>query len=60
MSYVMTLIWSVLIGGAIAYVLTSMAGEPFNLTATLFLGGVFAITVFIIGEFVLKPEKTDE
>lgn len=56
----MTLIWSVLIGGAIAYVLTSMAGEPFNLTATLFLGGVFAITVFIIGEFVLKPEKTDE
>lgn len=57
MRYIMTLIWSVLIGGIVSYVLTSMAGEPFNLTQTFVLAGIFAIFIFILGEVVIKEEK---
>ncbi|MBO1003610.1 DUF2929 family protein [Pseudogracilibacillus auburnensis] len=39
----MTIIWALLIGGALAYVLASMAGEPFNVTQSL----AFSISMII-------------
>lgn len=58
MRYIMTLIWSVLIGGIVSYVLTSMAGEPYNITQTLVLAGIFAIVIFFLGDVVIKEEKS--
>lgn len=43
MKYVMTLIWAILIGGALAYVLASMAGDAFNVTQSI----VYSIAAFI-------------
>lgn len=54
MKYVFSLIWSVLIGAAVAYVLTSMANEPFNLTLLLVLAGVFFIAVVSIDTVLNK------
>ncbi len=54
----MTAIWSVLISAAIAYVLTSMAGEPFNLTNVLYVGGLLFVIVFLVAEVGLKEEKS--
>lgn len=39
----MTIIWAILIGSALNYVLTSMAGDPFNLTQAI----GFAAATFI-------------
>lgn len=55
----MTIIWALLIGGALAYVLSSMADQPFNLTQSV----VFSVAVFLfilIVDAVLttqEPEK---
>lgn len=57
MRVIMIAIWSVLISAAISYVLTSMAGEPFNLTAVLFIAGLFFIFILAISELGLKEEK---
>jgi hypothetical protein len=43
LKYLMTLIWAILIGAALAYVLSSMAGDAFNLTQSL----VFSVVAFI-------------
>ena len=43
MRFIMTIIWSVLIGSALAYVLSSMAEDAFNFTQAL----GFAIATFI-------------
>jgi len=43
MRIIMTIIWALLIGGALDYILTSMAGDPFNLTQSI----VFSAAVFI-------------
>lgn len=57
MRYIMTLFWSVAIGGIVSYVLSSMAGDPFNLTQTFVLAGIFAIIIFLLGDVVIKEEK---
>lgn len=43
MRIIMTLIWALLIGAALAYVLSSMGGEPFNVTQSI----VFSASTFI-------------
>ncbi|HLR72786.1 MAG TPA: DUF2929 family protein [Pseudogracilibacillus sp.] len=43
MRFIMTIIWAILIGSALAYVLSSMADDPFNFTQAL----GFAIASFI-------------
>jgi len=43
MRFIMTIIWALLIGSALDYILTSMAGGPFNLTQSI----VFSAAVFI-------------
>lgn len=55
--FIVVLIWSFLISCAASYVLTSMAGEPFNINHTLILTVFFFFIVTIIGEVVLKEES---
>lgn len=57
MRHIVVMIWSFLISTAASYVLTSMAGEPFNINHTLILTVFFFIIVTILGEVVLKEEK---
>lgn len=56
MRVIMVAFWSVLISAAISYVLTSMAGEAFNLTTVLFVAGLFFISILVISEVGLKEE----
>lgn len=57
MRYIMVVIWSVLIGLTISYVLTSMANEPFSLSNSLVLSAVFAIFVILLAEVGLKEQN---
>lgn len=57
MRVIMIAIWSVLISAAISYVLTSMAGEPFNLTTVLYVAALFFVTVLVVSEVGLKEDK---
>lgn len=57
MKYIMTIIWSLLIGAAVSYVLTSMAEDPFSMTQTLVLAGIFAVSIIVMGEFLIKKEE---
>ncbi|WP_284139435.1 MULTISPECIES: YjzD family protein [unclassified Virgibacillus] len=59
MRYIWTIIWAMLISGVLSYVLSSMAANPFVLKDTLILGAIFAIFIFILGEGVLREEKSN-
>lgn len=55
MRYIMTLIWALLIGAALAYVLNSMAGDPFNVTQSVtFSAGIF-IAILLMDMVLHKP-----
>lgn len=56
MRFVMVAIWSVLIGAVVSYVLTSMANEPFNLTTSFILSGIFAVIAILLGEVGLREQ----
>lgn len=57
MRLIMTIIWSTLISAAISYVLTSMAGEPFNITYTLIIASVFVVAILALSEGALKETE---
>ena len=57
MRYVMTIIWAALIGVVLSYVLSSMAAEPFNVSATIAFIIIVSLAVLLLGEGVLKEEK---
>lgn len=57
MRYVMTLIWSVLISAAIAFVLSSMAGESFMLQEALILSVIFTILIALIGDGAIRETE---
>ena len=57
MRYIMTIIWSLLIAFAVAYVLTSMAAEPFVISEAIILAAVFAVLIFFMGDVVLKEKS---
>lgn len=59
MRFIMTIIWAVLIGAALAYVLSSMAGAAFNLTQSLVFSAVaFIAILFVDGVLSTQaPEK---
>jgi len=57
MRYIMVVIWSILVGTVVSYVLTSMANEPFDLTSTFVLAAIFAIFVILIGDVGLKEQS---
>ncbi len=56
MKYIMTIVWSLLISVAVAYVLTSMAGEPFVLAEAGILAAAFMVVVFLLGNVILKEQ----
>jgi len=49
MKFLMTIIWALLIGGALAYVLSSMADDPFNVTQSLVFSAVMFIAIVLLG-----------
>jgi len=57
MRYVMTFIWAALIGVVLSYVLSSMAAEPFNVSATIAFIIIVSLAVFLLGDGVLKDKK---
>ncbi|HLR79387.1 MAG TPA: YjzD family protein [Bacillota bacterium] len=57
MRYIMVIIWGVLISAVLSYVLTSMAGQPFNLNQSLTLAVIFSIIVYILGDGVLAEKN---
>lgn len=58
MRFILPLIWALLIGGALAYVLSSMAGDPFNWTQSIsYSVAVFIMILFLDG--VLSTQEQD-
>ncbi|GAB3789889.1 DUF2929 family protein [Virgibacillus kimchii] len=57
MRYVMTIIWALLLGVVLSYVLSSMAAEPFNVSATIAFIIIISLSVFWLGDGVLGDEK---
>lgn len=57
MRYIMVLFWSVLISSVVSYVLSSMAGDSFNLQLTLAFAAILSVAILILGEGILKEEK---
>ncbi|MHA6251683.1 YjzD family protein [Oceanobacillus sp. CAU 1775] len=57
MRYIITIVWSLLLGAALSYVLASMAGDPFVLAEAGILAAIIAVFVFILGEGLLKEQK---
>ncbi|ENH96170.1 hypothetical protein J416_12192 [Gracilibacillus halophilus YIM-C55.5] len=53
MKYLVTIFWSVLISFLVAYVLSSMAGETFNISGVFALAAVFSIAIIILGDGIL-------
>jgi len=58
MRFIMMAIWALLIGAALAYVLSSMADNPFNLTQSLaYSAAVFVAIALIDGVLkVVEPK----
>lgn len=48
MRFIVTIIWALLIGGAIAYVLSNMGDEPFNLTQSLTFSAISFIGIIVV------------
>jgi hypothetical protein len=57
MRYVMTIIWAALLGVVLSYVLSSMAAEPFSVSATIAFIIIVSLAVILLGEGVLKDKK---
>ncbi|TXL64101.1 DUF2929 family protein [Cerasibacillus terrae] len=55
----MTVIWALLIGGVVSYVLTSMAGDPFNLNTSLIISAIIAVVIFVLGDGILKGNSQE-
>ncbi|WP_085992749.1 DUF2929 family protein [Oceanobacillus senegalensis] len=56
MRYIVSIIWAVLISGAISYVLTSMGGDPFVLFDMLVLAGILSVATFLLGDGILTDK----
>lgn len=57
MRFIITVIWSLLIGSAISYILSAMGGQELTLLQMSIMAGILSIAVFVLGEGVLKEEK---
>lgn len=51
---IMAIVWAFILSVAISYVLTSMAGEPFNLSHTFVVAGILVVAVIALGDGALK------
>lgn len=59
MRYLAIVFWSVLISFVVSYVLTSMADGEFSLPGTLALAAIFSIAAIVLGDVILKEEKSE-
>lgn len=59
MRFFWPLIWALAISSVISYVLSSMAGNAFNLMQTIILAINMSAGVFILGEGVIKDESNN-
>jgi len=58
MRFLMTIIWALLIGGALAYVLSSMGGGSFNVTQSIvYSAGVFIAIVLLDGVLTTQAQE---
>ncbi len=58
MRFIMTIVWALLIGGALAYVLSSMAGDTFNITQSImYSAGVFLAILLIDGVLTTQEQE---
>lgn len=48
MRFIVSIIWAILIGSAIAYVLSSMGNDPFNLTQALTFSAISFIGIIVV------------
>ena len=55
MRFIISLIWALLIGGALAYVLSSMADNAFNLTQSLVFSGIAFIAIVLMDVILKTP-----
>ncbi|RLL45508.1 DUF2929 family protein [Oceanobacillus piezotolerans] len=53
----MTIVWAVLIGAAVNYVLTSMGGETFVMSDALIFAVLLAGMAILLGDFALKDKS---
>lgn len=58
MRVIMAIVWALILSLAISYVLTSMGGEPFNITPIFAVTAFIFIAVVILGDGVLR--QSDE
>lgn len=58
MKYIMTIVWSLLLSTVLAYVLTSMAGEPFILAEAGILAAIITVFVVILADGVIKGKQS--
>jgi len=56
--YIVGIIWAVLVGAVISYVLASMANEPFSIAGSFVLAAIFTVGIFVLGEGGLKEDKS--
>lgn len=57
MRYIITIIWSLLLGAALSYVLSSMAGDPFVIAEAGILAAIIAVFVFILGDGLIEKAE---
>lgn len=57
MRVIIAIIWSLLISSVVSYVLSSMAGDPFNFSMVLGLTAILVVGVLILGDGILTEEN---
>ncbi|MET3683382.1 hypothetical protein ABID56_001477 [Alkalibacillus flavidus] len=57
MRLISTAVWSFLLSAMIVYVIGSMAGISFNLSAAIGIAVVFTLATVILGETVITDEE---
>jgi len=57
MRFFMVLFWSVLVSSVVSYVLTSMAGDPFNFTLVLVFAAILTVAILVLGEGILDTNE---
>jgi len=54
--FIVTIIWALLIGAAIAYVLSSMAEQPFNVSQSVAFSAIAFVGILVV-DIVLSTRK---
>ncbi|GAB4073949.1 hypothetical protein GCM10028778_14520 [Barrientosiimonas marina] len=57
MRFIWPLIWTFVISCAVSYVLSSMAGNAFQIGGTLVMTIAISVAVYVLGEGMLKDES---